>query len=1426
MDAANQALLERAKRARSVSRSLVTKQINKLENEINNSADKTTVHEIYVQLISKYEELSTLDKEVESLINIESLEDEILTREEYRDKFIIWKIRAERYIGTVSSITFQNSVENQPQNVTPLNNTVSSVLTNQPRLPKLTLESFSGKDISSFPSFWARFKSAVDDNSNLNDVDKFSYLKSVVTSDAELAIRGLTLTPENYAKAVKILEDRFGRKELIVDYHMNRLLNLSPVRKSFDVIALRKLYDQLEINIRGLESLEIFPDSYSCLLFPIIMKAIPPDLALEYNKKHIEKQSQVTDLTTYLRGEVESRERTEILLKPHGSHSYPNKYSERAPPIYPQPNRNGQGHSRFYPSHKSGVRASANELLSAAVSNCLFCSEDTHASDMCENLCVQEKRAKLIKEGRCFLCCYTCCHVKKCKKEVCSYCKGRHACAICFKLENFLKQNSHIDLEKGKVDVKPTSSNSVLHNRGGVLLQCVKAEVIGHISSDKIFCLFDNGSSDFYWSLTHRIKRLDSSLVVVETSLGWSLQGKCDEQSDCTSVHLIHSEEESISAELRRFWEIESLGIRDNDSVSLGNGDEEILSEFDKSVCFVDGRYRVSLPWKPGMREVLQNNKTVARKRFEGLVRRFKCDHELFCEYKDVIDNYIREGIVERTSCDSLSDSQGFYLPHHAVIRSDKTTSRLRIVFNGSAHEDGHSSLNQSLYTGPNLHPNMLELLLRFRKNPVAFTADVKSAFLQIELDLRDREFTRFFWTDNLNNNPYVLNFTRVLFGLRPSPYLLAATLKHHFKKYKEQYPHTFDLLNSSIYVDDFICGRNDVPDALRTTLECLQIFSDASMLLRKWRTNSKQLDLLWQQEGVETEFSETSATDLKSPIKVLGLAWDSEKDLIYFDPKDLLKFMSRKTESKRFILSVVGRIFDPIGILGPLVIKLKCLLQDLWTLGVDWDSELPPKLRHKWQQWSIEAEGLTKIKIPRFYLGDVDQELSSVDIHCFSDASKSAYGTILYLRFVTCNNKIETSFICSKSRVAPLKSLTLPRLELTAALLSARLAKQVSSCLKFNANIYYWTDSLISYYWIRGDSSAFKPYIKNRVQEIQLLSDPSQWGHCPGKDNPSDLISRGTSAVKLAQNELWWHGPPWLKLTPDHWPNRHRDILDSELCSEELEYRSSVHVAVTQQRESLVDINRFSSLKKLLKVTAWVFRFVNNARIVNKSMNFYITADEIQNAEYFWLKYVQYEIYSAEILTLKRNEQLRCSSEIKSLVPYLGEDNLLRLTGRLLEADLCFGEKHPVILPRHCKFTELLVIREHERIGHCGVSATLTQLRKNYWIPKGRQLVKTIIRICLICKKYNAEPADQLSGQLPRDRITQSPPFQIVGIDFTVLVEGNVKSKLLWELGIIKEIFIGRDNNVRSCLVKTSKAPFPKAFKKPIQLLYPLELE
>ncbi|GFX27926.1 integrase catalytic domain-containing protein [Trichonephila clavipes] len=1194
MDAANKAILERTKKTRSVSRSLVTKQINKLESEISNTADKTTVHEIYMQLISKFEELSTLDKEIENLIDIESLEEEIVTREEYRDKFIIWKIRAERYVESVSNNAIQNSVENQPQNITlPLNST--------------------------------------------------------------------------------------------------------------------------------------------------------------------------------------------------------------------------------------------------------------------------KKRAKLIQEGRCFICCNTGCYVKKCKKEVCSYCKGRHARAICFKLEKS-KQNSHLDLEEKNVDVKTTSSNSVFHNRGGVLLQCVKAEIIGRSSSDKIFCLFDNGSeksfikknvsrrlglktlgserlnifsfgcktpkkqtcskvevrlrnvlsgeetviealeieeiskatlslpnpdawaemeskgfrltfscnessenceisflidSDIYWSLTHLIKRLDSSLVTVETRLGWSLQGKCDERSDCTSVHLVHSEDESISTELRRFWEIESLGILDKGSVTLGNGDEEILSEFDKSVNFVDGRYRVNLPWKPGMREALQNNKTVARKRFEGLVRRFKCDPELFCEYKDVIDDYVREGIVERTSCDSLLDSQGFYQPHHAVIRSDKTTSGIRIVFDGSAHEDGQSSLNQSLYTGPNLHPNILELLLCFRKSPVAFTADVKSAFLRIELDFRDRDFTRFFWTDNLNNEPYVLNFMRVLFGLRPSPYLLAATLKHHFKKYREQYPHTFELLNSSIYVDDLICDQNDVPDALRTTLECLQIISDTSMLLRNWRSNSKQLNLLWQQKGVKTESSETSAIDLRPPTKVLGLAWDPENDLIYFDPKDLLKFMSRRGESKRFILSVVG----------PLVIKLKCLLQELWTLGVEWDSELPPKLRRKWQQWSSEAEGLTEIKIPRFYL---------------------------------------------------------------AALLSARLAKQVSSCLKFDANIYYWTDSLISYYWIRGVSATLTQLRKKYwiLKSRQLVKTMIRICLVCKKYSakPADQLSGQLPRDRITQS------PPFQIVGID--------FIGAILVKDNQGTRKSYVSLFTCAVTRAVHLELVSDMcKKCFLLALW--RFL--ARRGNCKVIYSDNARTFKAAERE-LAYFANILKDSEFQNFVADEGIHWKFIVER-APWWGgfyerlvktiKDPLRKILGRAL---LTFEELSAIlskveVIVNHRPLTyvendprepEPLTPAHFLDLGYGDSKYPIhfielidaTTAKESY---KKRKIYRT-----LLLKQLWRRWKEQYLLQLKTANHFKTPPVhKNLKLNDVVLVEGNVKPKLLWELRIIKEIFIGRDDSVRSCLVKTFKG----LFKKPIQLLYPLEI-
>ncbi|GFX35987.1 integrase catalytic domain-containing protein [Trichonephila clavipes] len=509
-------------------------------------------------------------------------------------------------------------------------------------------------------------------------------------------------------------------------------------------------------------------------------------------------------------------------------------------------------------------------------------------------------------------------------------------------------------------------------------------------------------------------------------------------------------------------------------------------------------------------------------------------------------------------------------------------------------------------------------------------------------------------------------------------------------------------------------------------------------MLLRKWRSNSKQLNLLWQQEGVKTESSETSAIDLRPPTKVLGLAWDPENDLIYFDPKDLLKFMSRRGESKRFILSVVGRIFDPIGILGPFVIKLKCLLQELWTLGVEWDSELPPKLRHKWQQWSSEAEGLTEIKIPRFYL---------------------------------------------------------------AALLSARLAKQVSSCLKFDANIYYWTDSLILYYWIRGVSATLtqlrKKYwipksrqlVKTMIRICLVCKKYSA--------KPADQLSGQLPRDRITQS------PPFQIVGIDFTGA----ILVKDNQGTRKSYVSLFTCAVTRA----VHLELVSDIPQ----SVFYLRYGDSSLVE-------VIASEFQNfvadKGIHWKFIVECApwwggFYERLVKTIKdplRKILGRALLTFEELSTILSEVEVIVNHRPLTYVENDPGEPEP-LTPAH--FLELGYGDSKYPI-HFIELIDATTAKESY---KKRKTYR-ILLLKQLWRRWKEQYFLQLK---PANHFKAPSVHKNLKLNDVVLVEGNVKSKLLWELGIIKEIFIGRDDNVRSCLVKTFKG----LFKKPIQLLYPLEI-
>ncbi|GFW59934.1 integrase catalytic domain-containing protein [Trichonephila clavipes] len=388
--------------------------------------------------------------------------------------------------------------------------------------------------------------------------------------------------------------------------------------------------------------------------------------------------------------------------------------------------------------------------------------------------------------------------------------------------------------------------------------------------------------------------------------------------------------EEGISKQLETFWQLENLGIEPvNENL---NCNDKILQEFEENIQFRDSRYVVQLPWKDNLKESLDNNE-IAYERFSKLCHKFQNDQSLYTEYKNV-DSYVEQNIVERVPNTNVVDGAEFYLPHRVVIRHDWSSSKLIIVFDASLHKRGKFSLNDSLHIGPNLYPDLFELLLSFRKHPTAFTVDIKQAFLNVELNDSDKNVTKFFWTDNPESLE-VLRFNRVLFGINSSPFLLTATIKYHLKKYSSLFPQTHDLLHKFVYVDDVVGGQSTVASAYTTSVECVQIFNEANMPLHKWATNSAELRELWEKNGFSTETSSNSIGLKIINYKVRGISWDTDRDVFYFDIESLLSFISKRTDTKRFLLQVVGRIFDPLGFIDLYVIRLKILIQNIWEMGL-----------------------------------------------------------------------------------------------------------------------------------------------------------------------------------------------------------------------------------------------------------------------------------------------------------------------------------------------------------------------------------------------------------------------------------------------------------------------------------------------------------
>ena len=857
---------------------------------------------------------------------------------------------------------------------------------------------------------------------------------------------------------------------------------------------------------------------------------------------------------------------------------------------------------------------------------------------------------------------------------------------------------------------------------------------------------------DHYWDIVRpAYVHSPSGLVAQDTVFGWVISGAFQGVQPQIAHQLVCMEDIPDSF-LRNFWELESIGISPKSEEN--DDDSHILNQFNKSITFNEGRYEVSLPWKANKPRLIANEKE-ATLRLKSLSRRLDKDHQLQTTYNSTLEEMEQNDVIEEVPGAELkSFFPVFYLPHHPVVRECSTSTKVRPVFDASATGPNQVSLNDCLEAGPSLVPNLVCIIMRFRRWVYAISADITKAFLQIKLRREDQDVHRFLWSHN--GNIRVMRFLRVTFGVKSSPFLLNATIRHHLSSVRQS--HVVQELTDNLYVDDWLSGADSETKASDMFLEARSLMLYAGMSLAKWSTNSEIL--------ANKVYSELDSKHLEAgSLKILGIKWTPNTDMFSYEG---ITLPENVVATKRVVLSFIARLFDPVGFLSPYVLIIKILFQELWQLGLDWDEEIPQTLGERFSKWLSGIEMLRQWDIPRRYSTCPWTSIKGLELHCFGDASTKGYGAVVYIRIPQVDGTFVASLAIARAKVAPLKRVTLPRLELLGSLMSARLLRFALEALQLPSNTPYkcWTDSTVSLAWIKGNPNNWKPFVANRVIEIQSLTDPAVWFHCPGKDNPADLTTCGLYAQELVKSDMWLRGPFWLSQPVDCFPKLGHSQLPDTL-SEEVVTGDVVSLHTASQEGLLMLFNKWGSLTKTWRILAWVCRFVKNCgspTVVEGESD--LTQNELLEARLKLYRLTQLHYFPAEYAALQEGRPLLKNSPLCKLTPFIGSDGLLRVKGRLQNSNLSYESKHPIILPRG-HLSDILVHFQHKLLKHAGVDTMVSSLRNVYWIIGLRRLAKQVKRECVYCQFQDAKGCNAPAAPLPDLRVSQAPPFAVTGVDF-----------------------------------------------------------
>ncbi|XP_050534989.1 uncharacterized protein LOC126902010 [Daktulosphaira vitifoliae] len=1020
-------------------------------------------------------------------------------------------------------------------------------------------------------------------NSALSKVQKFFYLKSSLNGIAANVVKSVELTEVNYDYAWSALINRYNNKKMLVQAHTKALYDIQPITKESSS-KLRCLIDKIINNMNALETLGQDPKAWGSLLVHLITSKLDQKTLKEWET---EAPKTVVPSVSTLMDFLETR--FKILEAVESSCSSNDKSEKRSYENY------GKGKAQEKKWQNKTVMHVATTKF-----KCYVCNEG-HPIYRCTkflSLSANERKEQTIKLNLCENCLTR--HTSPCKAKGCRICNDKHNTLLHQDKEtvhnsatalhssgryenqvllstaivkikdranktwyvralldsgsqsNFITTDlaNGLGLSKRKVKVTIEGVNKSITQSQYSIVATIEANCTSYnktielLTLPKITTLLpseninviqeelpDNikladpsyavpgkidiliGAACFYEILLPgKYTTNNSSIIYQETELGWIVAGSlCKLSTPITNSFFAQSLsiEDKIDKQLTKFWEIEEIG----DKRSLSEEEKLCVDHFNRTLGCSRG---------------------TAFRRFLSTEKRLTNNADLKKRYVEFMNEYeqLNHMSIISSDQDKIEEKNSYFMPHHAILRDDKCTTKTRIVFDASCITTNGKSLNDILLKGPVIQDDLMCILARFRTYKYAFSSDITKMYRQIIVAEQDRKWQKILWRSKPSEKIEEYHLNTLTYGTSHASYVATACLEKLANENENKYPLASLAIKEDFYMDDYLGGGNSIAEALMLRNDIIKIMNSAGFQLRKWMSNEPLL--LSNIPNADNDPLIVLNLD-GSTTKTLGLCWNPVND-VYLYKVNIERNDNEEASTKRNVLSTIATIFDPLGLIGPVIIAAKIIMQELWKLNVKWDEVLPSAIKAEWELYRASLSSIEHMTIPRLVV-DCDN-VEAIQIHGFSDASVRAYGACLYLRVYDRSGSCATRLVTAKSRVAPLKVLSLARLELCAAVLLVRLFKKIVPRLRLSINKkYFWTDSTIVLSWINAPSSRWKTFVANRVGEIHEATSKSEWYHVKSEDNPADIISRGCNPEDLRKNQLWWNGPPWINLEENQWP-------------------------------------------------------------------------------------------------------------------------------------------------------------------------------------------------------------------------------------------------------------------------------------------------